>query len=79
MAKFKPKEEDIKKFVEEFGFTQKEIKETEGFKGGNCAVIEMAINFGYVWIEKYKVWIRKNNAFYSDYDELIVEYLRENE
>ena len=74
--KFKPTEQEIKGFLKKFGFTQKQVKETEGFKGSTCAVSEMAINFGYVWLPKSKKWIQKNNSFYSDTDELIVEYLR---
>lgn len=78
-GRFKPTEKEIKDFLKEFGFTQKEVKEKEGFSGGSCAVSEMAINFGYVFLPKRKKWINKNNSFYSDTDELIVKHLRTKE
>ena len=77
--KFKPTEKEIKDFLEKYSYSQKEVKNTEGFGGSPCAVSEMAINFGYVWLFEYHKWIKKDNASYTNNDEKIVEYLREND
>ena len=71
-----PTEQEIKDFLEEYGFTQADVKRLEGFKGGTDAVAEMCINFGYFWIATEKVWVNKNNSLYTAREEEIVEYLK---
>jgi len=70
-------EDEVKRFIKEFGFSQKEVKDSEGFSGGSCAVSEMAINFGYVWVDKFRKWIKKNHMMYDLRDEEVVDYIRE--
>jgi len=72
-------EDEIKRFVKEHGMSQTAVKRLEGFKGGTDAVSEMAINFGYVWIEKSKKWINKNNSNFDERDEVVLNYIRENQ
>lgn len=70
-------EDEVKRFIKEFGFSQKEVKESEGLSGGSCAVSEMAINFGYVWVDKFRKWIKKDHMMYDLRDEEVVDYIRE--
>ena len=69
-------DDEVKRFIGEFGMSQKEVKEAEGFRGSSCAVSEMAINFGYVWIDKFKKWLNKNNSCYDIRDEEVLNYIR---
>ena len=70
-------EVEVKRFMEEFGLKQKEVKDLEGFNGGTLAVSEMCINFGYVWVDKFQKWINKNNSSYDLRDDEVVNYIRE--
>lgn len=70
-------EDEVKRFIGEFGYKQKEVKDLEGFGGGTLAVSEMCINFGYVWIDKFKKWVNKNNSSYDLRDEQVLDYIRE--
>jgi hypothetical protein len=65
------------KFIKKFGQTDKEVFTINGFKGNKDAKCEMAINFGYVWIEKHKVWVDKN-ANMTEKEEKIFDNLRKN-
>ncbi len=69
-------DDEVKRFIGEYGISQKEVKDVEGFKGSSCAVSEMAVNFGYVWIEKFKKWVNKNNSSYDVRDEEVLTYIR---
>lgn len=70
-------DDEVKAFIQKWGSSQKEVKEVEGFSGSSSAVSEMAINFGYVWVEKFRKWINKNNSFYDQRDEEVLSYIRE--
>ena len=70
-------EDEVKRFIKEFGFSQKEVKDSEVFRGSSCAVSEMAINFGYVWVDKFRKWIKKDHMMYDLRDEEVVDYIRE--
>lgn len=70
--------DEVKRFMDEHGLKQKEVKDIEGFHGGTVAVSEMAINFGYVWVEKFKKWVNKNNSNYDERDEVVLNYIRSN-
>ena len=65
----------VKEFLNRWGYTHKEAKELEGFKGGISAESECLINVGYVWLDKYKVWVNKDKS-YSNHDEKVLDYLR---
>lgn len=67
----------VKQFIEDFGMKQKEVKESEGFNGSSSAVSEMAINFGYFWVDKFKRWVNKDNSSYNERDEEVLDYIRE--
>ena len=69
-------DDEVKRFVEEYGLSQSAVKQLEGFKGGSSAVSEMAVNFGYVWATKFKKWINKNNSNYDERDEVVLDYIR---
>lgn len=69
-------EVEVKQFVKVWGQSQTDLKSLEGLKGDSCAVSEMLINFGYVWVEKYKKWFAKNNSSYTKREETILAYIR---
>ena len=70
-------DDEVKRFMKQWGSSQKEVKAVEGFAGSASAVSEMAINFGYVWVEKFRKWVNKNNSFYDQRDEEVLSYIRE--
>lgn len=70
-------DDEVKRFVKAWGQSQKEVKELEDIHGNACAVSEMAINFGYVWVDKFKKWIKKNHMLYDQRDEVVLGYIRE--
>ena len=70
-------DDEVKRFMKEWGSSQKEVKAVEGFSGSTSAVSEMAINFGYVWVDKFRKWVNKNNSSYDQRDEEVLSYIRE--
>ncbi len=70
-------EDEVKRFIKEFGMSQTAVKKLEGFNGDSGAVAEMAINFGYVWVDTFKKWINKNNSNYDERDEVVLNYIRD--
>ena|ERR1035437_259696 len=66
----------VKNFVIENGSTHKGAKDVEGFSGGLSAESECLINVGYVWVEKFKKWINKNNSSYDKRDEEVLKYIQ---
>ncbi len=36
---------------------------------------EIAISLGYVWLDKYEIWVKKNTYFNNSQDKEIFEYL----
>lgn len=70
-------DDEVKRFMKEWGSSQKEVKDVEGFSGSASAVSEMAINFGYVWVEKFRKWVNKDNSSYDQRDEEVLSYIRE--
>lgn len=70
-------EDEIKRFMKEFGTSQTKLKEIEGLRGDSCAVSEMLINFGYVWVDKFKKWVNKNNSNYDERDEVVLNFIRQ--
>lgn len=71
-------QKEAKRFVKEWGQTQKEVKEVNGFRGSSLAVSEMAINFGYIWVDNFKKWIYKDNSNFDERDEIVLDYIKEN-
>jgi hypothetical protein len=69
-------ENEVKRFIKEFGYTHKEAKNLEGFSGGASAESECLINVGYVWVDKFRKWINKNNSSYDLRDGEVVDYIR---
>ena len=45
--------------------------------GNSIKPAEMAINFGYVWVDTFKKWINKNNSNYDERDEVVLNYIRD--
>lgn len=70
-------DDEVKRFMKQWGSSQKEVKDLEGFSGSALAVSEMAINFGYVWVEKFRKWVNKDNSSYDQRDEEVLSYIRE--
>lgn len=70
-------DDEVKRFMKQWGSSQKEVKDVEGFSGSASAVSEMAINFGYVWVEKFRKWVNKDNSSYDQRDEEVLSYIRE--
>ena len=70
----------IKKFIDTYGSEDAEVAEVEGLECGPeedpTALSEMAINLGYFWVEKYQRWVKKDNSFYTEEDQRIVEILK---
>ena len=69
---------DEEKLIKKFGQTDKEVFSVNGFKGSKDAKCEMAVNFGYLWLEAEKVWIDKNSSFRTKKEERVFEALRKN-
>ena len=70
-------QDEVKRFIEEYGLKHKEAKNLEGFSGGISAESEGLINVGYVWVDKFKKWLNKNNSSYDERDEVVLDYIRE--
>jgi len=70
-------EDEIKRFMKEYGMSQTAVKHLEGFNGSSSAVSEMCINFGYVWIDKFKKWVNKDNSNFDERDEVVLNLIRE--
>lgn len=66
----------IKTFLSEYGSTHKATAIREGFTGGKSAESECLINVGYVWVDKFKKWVSKNNSSYDLRDEEVLTYIR---
>ncbi len=69
--------DEVKRFMDEYGNKHKAAKDIEGFVGGTSAESECLINVGYVWVDKFKKWINKNNSNYDVRDEEVLDYIRE--
>jgi hypothetical protein len=65
-----------KEFVKEFGFSQTDLKSSEGLRGHSSVVSECLVNLGYIYLFKYRKWFDKNDS-YTEEDEQILKKLRE--
>ena len=70
----------IKRFIDIYGSEDAELADIEGIEYSSeedlSAFSEMAINLGYFWVEKYQRWVKKDNSFYNEEDQRIVEILK---
>jgi hypothetical protein len=69
----------IKEFIKKYKISDKgmlKILNDIGYVFENNLIIgEIAINEGFVWLEKYNIWIDKNNPNYTNKDKEIYEFL----
>lgn len=68
---------EIKKFLQDWGQTQREITANLGYPASHSESDELLME-DYFFLEKKKQWYPKNNRFYTDREQIVADHIRNN-
>lgn len=68
---------EVKEFCKQWGQTDSEAGSNLDYDEEDGGFSELMMD-DYVWVESLGVWVPENNSFYTDRDNEIVEYIKEN-
>jgi hypothetical protein len=78
---YKPTQEQIDEFVKLYGLTDTELSneldEDEDEDSDSDSLTDLAVNLGYVWLNRFERWILSSNMLYTSEEQKIAEYLED--